>query len=43
MKGLQLYLSPEAEAKLRELAEKEKRDASRQLLVIIEYYEKNRD
>ncbi len=35
-----MYLSPEAKKKLKELAEKEKRNPSQQLLMILDFYEK---
>ena len=39
-KRLEMYLSIEAKQKLKELAEKEKRNPSQELLVIIDFYKK---
>ena len=36
-----MYLSLEAKKKLKELAEKEKRNPSQELLVIMDFYEKH--
>ena len=36
-----MYLSLEAKKKLKELSEKEKRNPSQELLVIIDFYEKH--
>jgi len=36
-----MYLSDEAKKQLKELAEKEKRNPSQQLLILLEFYEKN--
>ncbi len=36
-----MYLSDEAKKKLKELAEKEMRNPSQQLLVIMDFYEKH--
>ncbi len=40
-KRIVMYLSPEAMEKLKELAEKEKRNPSQELLVIINFYVKH--
>ena len=36
-----MYLSDEASEKLKELAEKEKRNPSQQLLVVMDFYKKH--
>ena len=36
-----MYLSPEVQQKLKALSEKEKRNPSQELLILIDFYEKN--
>ena len=40
-KRVDMYISSEAKQKLKELADKEKRNPSQELLVIIDFYEKH--